>query len=91
MQFPIKTGNYLPAERGYWTAQGLRHVAWAGGRVTVRVNTDSLCWKRLMGSRLLAGVRTLRRVSLISAGDVRVVEAAGVAATGRACAIRKTQ
>ena len=42
MQFPIKDGDYLLADRGYSTARGLRHVVQAGGVVTVRVNTRSL-------------------------------------------------
>jgi hypothetical protein len=93
MQFPIKAGDYLLADRGYSTARGLRHVVQAGGVVTVRVNTRSLVLETAEGQPfdLLAAVGTLRRAGRIGSWEVRVVDAAGVAATGRACALRKTQ
>ena len=93
IQFPIKAGDYLLADRGYSTARGLRHVVQAGGVVTVRVNTRSLVLETAEGQPfdLLAAVGTLRRAGRIGSWEVRVVDAAGVAATGRACALRKTQ
>lgn len=93
VQFPIQTGDYLLADRGYSTARGLRHVVQSGGRVTVRVNTGSLVLETVEGQPfdLLAAVGTLRRAGKIGSWEVRVVDAAGVAATGRACALRKTQ
>jgi hypothetical protein len=92
VQFPITGGDYLLADRGYSTARGLRHVGQAGGLVTVRVNTGSLVLETADGQPfdLLAAVGSLRRAGRIGAWDVRVVDAAGVAATGRACGIRKT-
>ena len=93
VQFPIQAGDYLLADRGYSTARGLRHVVQSGGRVTVRVNTGSLVLETVEGRPfdLLGAVGTLRRAGKISSWDVQVVDAAGVAATGRACALRKTQ
>ena len=93
VQFPIQAGDYLLADRGYSTARGLRHVVQAGGRVTVRVNTGSLVLEKVEERPfdLLAAVGTLRRAGRIGSWDVRVVDAAGVAATGRVCALRKTQ
>ena len=93
LQFPIGAGDYLLADRGYSTARGLRHVVQAGGLVTVRVNTGSLVLQEADGQPfdLLRKVKTLRRAGRIGAWEVRAVDAAGVAATGRACAIRKTQ
>lgn len=93
VQFPIQAGDHLLADRGYSTARGLRHVAQAGGRVIVRVNTHSLVLERADGRPfdLLAAVGTLRRAGRIGSWDVRAVDAEGVAATGRACALRKTQ
>ena len=41
-QFPIRAGDHVLADRGYSTARGIRHVADAGGRLIVRVNTGSL-------------------------------------------------
>ena len=93
VQFPIQAGDYLLADRGYSTARGLRHVVQSGGRVTVRVNTGSLVLETVDGRPfdLLGAVGTLRRAGKIGSWEVRVVDAAGVAATGRACALRKTQ
>ena len=36
-QFPIRAGDHVLADRGYWTARGIRHVVEAGGRLIVRV------------------------------------------------------
>ena len=93
VQFPVQAGDHLLADRGYSTARGLRHVAQAGGRVIVRVNTSSLVLERADGRPfdLLAAVGTLRRAGRVGSWDVRAVDAEGVAATGRACALRKTQ
>ena len=93
VQFPIQAGDYLLADRGYSTARGLRHVVQSGGRVIVRVNTGSLVLETMEGQPfdLLAAVGTLRRAGKVGSWEVRVVDAAGVAARGRACAIRKTQ
>ena len=92
MQFPIQAGDYLLADRGYSTAPGLRHVVQAGGRVTVRVNTGLLVFETTdeQPFDLLAEVGTLWRAGRIGSWD-GVVDAAGVAATGRVCALRKTQ
>jgi len=61
--------------------------------VTVRMNTGSLVLETAEGQPfdLLAAVRTLRRAGRIGSWDVRAVDAAGVATTGRACALRKTR
>ena len=93
MQFPIQAGDYLLADRGYSTAPGLRHVVQSGGLVTVRVNTGLLVFETTdeQPFDLLAEVGTLWRAGRIGSWDVRVVDAAGVAATGRVCALRKTQ
>ncbi len=93
MQFPIQAGDYLLADRGYSTAPGLRHVVQSGGLVTVRVNTGLLVFETTdeQPFDLLAEVGTLWRAGRIGSWDVRVVDAAGVVATGRICALRKTQ
>ena len=61
--------------------------------MTVRVNTGPLGLEKAEGRPLdlLASVRSLRRAGRTGARDVRVVDAAGVAATGRVCGIRKTR
>ena len=59
----------------------------------MRVNTGSLVLETADGQPLdlLTAVGTLRRAGRIGARDVRAVDAAGVTATGRACAILKTR
>ena len=91
-QFPIAAGDYLLADRGYSTAAGLRYVVQAGGLVTVRVNTGALVLEAAEGERfdLLASVATLRRAGRIGSWPVQVVDAEGLAASGRVCALRKT-
>ena len=40
-QFPVRTGDHVLADRGYSTATGIRHVAAAGGRLIVRLDTGA--------------------------------------------------
>ena len=89
VRFLLEVGDYLLADRGCSTARGLRHVVQGGGRV----NTGSLVLETAEGwpFDLLAAVGSLRRAGRACAWDVRVVDAAGVAATGRFCGIRKTR
>ena len=42
VHFPIRSGDYLLADRGYSTFRGILHVADAGGRATVRMSTSAL-------------------------------------------------
>ncbi len=92
-QFPVTEGEYLLAERGYATASGLRYVGQAGGWVTVRVNPGALVLESTAGEPfdLLAAVQTLRCAGRVGAWKVQVVDASGIAATGRVCALRKTR
>ena len=90
-QFPVRHGDFVLGDRGYSTARGIAHVASAGGRVTVRVNTGSLVFSGLDGKPfdLLSAVSSLDR-----AGAPRAwrVETAGDSAPvqGRLCAVRKS-
>ena len=43
-QFPVRSGDYIVADRGYSTAAGINHAVSSGGHVTVRVNTGSCHW-----------------------------------------------
>ena len=49
VQFPVEAGDYILADRGYSTGQGIAHVVAAGGQVTVRVNTHSLLLRTAQG------------------------------------------
>ena len=55
VHFAVQSGDYLLADRGYSTAAGIRYVAEAGGRLTVRVNTQSLPLRTRGGQPFQAG------------------------------------
>ena len=90
-QFPVRRGDFVLGDRGYSSARGIAHVASAGARVAVRVNTGSLGFTGPNGRRfdLLGAVSSLDR-----AGAPRswpVATAGGAAPVcGRLCAIRKS-
>lgn len=92
-QFPIQRGDSLLADRGYSTANGIGHVAQAGGRVTVRVNTGSLSFRTDGGRRfdLLGKVGELSKTGDVRAWPVQVAAAQGLLVPGRVCALRKTE
>ena len=91
-QFPIQSGDYVLADRGYSTAVGIQHVAAGGGYVTVRVNTGTLRLETEAGQAfdLLAAVETLSRPGPVGSWRVRTVARAGPPVAGRICAVRKT-
>ncbi len=93
VHFPVRAGDYLLADRGYSTAAGIRYVADAGGRVTVRVNTRALPLHTLEGRPfdLLAAVQAIRRAGPVRSWQVQAVDKQGRAVAGRVCALRKTR
>ena len=91
--FPIHEGDHILGDRGYSTAGGIRHVASAGGRIIVRVNTGSLSFRTKEDESfdLLAAVTSLQRAGAVRSWRVETAGAtddAGV--SGRVCALRKT-
>ncbi len=93
VHFPVQSGDYLLAERGYSTAAGIRYVAEAGGRLTVRVNTQSLPLRTREDQPfdLLKAVKTVRRAGSVRSWRVQAVDKQGGAVAGRVCALRKTR
>ena len=94
VQFPVRAGEYLLADRGYSTARGLRYVGEAGAHVTVRVNTGLLVLETPGGKcfPLLKQLQSLRRTGQVGCWTVRVVDGQRrPAAAGRVCALRKTR
>ena len=91
-QFPIRSGDYVLADRGYSNAAGIRHVATAGGHVTVRVNSGTLPLENAEGEPfdLLAAVETLKRPGPVGVWTARTVAKGGPPVRGRVCAVRKT-
>ncbi|MDE0102153.1 MAG: IS4 family transposase [Bryobacterales bacterium] len=92
-QFPIAAGDKVLADRGYSTGRGIRHVADAGGQVTVRVNSGALRLEAMDGEclDLVKSMKPLRRPGMI--GSLEAWVRAGEEATvpGRVCALRKTE
>ena len=72
--FPIAPGDFIVAERGDSTANGIGHVVCAGGYVTVRVNTGSLAFHTARGGH----VAQARRRRAVVAGDGGVRRWGGV-------------
>ena len=89
-QFPVRRGDFVLGDRGYSSARGIAHVAAAGGRVAVRVNTGSLAFADADGGRfdLLGAVSALDRAGTVRAWPVATVGEAPV--RGRVCALRKS-
>ena len=85
-------GDYVLADRGYSNAAGIRHVATAGGHVTVRVNSGTLPLETAAGEPfdLLAAVETLKRPGPVGVWTARTVAKGGPPVLGRVCALRKT-
>ena len=70
-QHPVRAGDHVLADRGYSTARGLRHVAEAGGKLIVRVNTGSLPYDRTVRIHHPPSLAsTLTEDDVIDGGDV---------------------
>lgn len=88
--FPIREGDHVLADRGYSSPVGIGHVASAGGRVTVRVNTGSLRFVDADGPfDLLSAVSALDRPGQV--GEWPVATAGETRVAGRVCALRKSE
>ena len=96
-QFPIRAGDHVLADRGYSTARGIRHVADAGGRLIVRVNTGSLplCTAGGRPFDLLAAVSSVTRPGAVSSWATMVAapgddRGPACEVVGRVCVLRKS-
>ena len=96
-QFPIRAGDHVLADRGYSTARGIRHVADAGGRLIVRVNTGSLplCTAGGRPFDLLAAVSSVTRPGAVSSWATMVAapgddRGPACEVAGRVCVLRKS-
>ena len=90
-QFPVRRGDLVLGDRGYSSARGIAHVAAAGGRVAVRVNTGSLRFTAGPDGGpfdLLGAVSSLDRAGAARAWPVATAGDAPV--RGRLCAVRKS-
>lgn len=92
-QFPVNSGDYILADRGYSTPSGIAYVVEKGAYVTVRVNTAALPLKTLEGSsfELLKKLGTLKGTRLSDSWSVETCEKGSSKIQGRICAIRKSK
>ncbi len=90
-QFPIQSGDYILADRGYSTKSGVKYVSDAGGYVTLRVNTGVLHFERKTNAPfdLLTAVETITNLGEVGQWEVQVPGKSPV--SGRICVLRKTE
>jgi len=91
-QIPVQRGEYLLADRGYSTAQGIDSVVQAGAYVLVRLNQGGV---RLRDAQarplaLLPKLERLRATGQIGSWEVQL-ESEQRRVTGRICALRKSR
>ncbi len=91
--FPVHPGDYILADRGYSTANGIEYVRNAGGYVTVRVNTGAFHFEQESGGafNLLSAVESITRTGEIGQWCVKVKTKTGPGVSGRICVLRKTE
>lgn len=91
--FPIRHGDYILADRGYSTANGIDYVIKNKAHVTVRVNTTALPLQTLRGGvfDLLGKVTSVKRTGPVRSWQVVVPREDSVPITGRLCVIRKSK
>ena len=93
VQYPINSGDYIIADRGYSQAQGIHYISLENGYVCVRVNQQSLKVNDLEGNpfSLLPKLEsTLKKMGNIGKWNVLVPGKNGTSVSGRICAIRKS-
>ena len=92
-QFPIKTSDYIIADRGYSSARGIEYVASRGSYALVRLNPDGVRLRASNGrdfellKKLNAG---LSKAGSVKSWAAYVCDADGRSVLGRICAVRKT-
>jgi hypothetical protein len=92
-QYPVQLGDYIMADRGYSTAQGIAYIASRGAYVLVRVNTQSLpLYKRdAQPFDLLEALRGIEQPFETREWPVSVKAQNGQPIRGRLCALRKSE
>lgn len=92
-QFDIQKGDYILADRGYSTANGIYHATANNAFVTVRVNTAALPLqdRRGNGFDLLKAVASIKKPGSSKAWKVAVAHQDKSLIMGRLCVIRKSE
>jgi hypothetical protein len=92
-QFAIEEGDYILADRGYSTANGIHHATARKSFVTVRVNTAALPLQDKKGNDfdLLKVIATIKHPGVSRAWKVSIASQDKSFVTGRVCVIRKSE
>ena len=92
-QFAIQAGDYILADRGYSTANGLRYATTKKAFVTVRVNTMILPLQDSRGKKfdLRKAVASIKRPGVSKAWKVAACSQDNSLTKGRLCVIRKSE
>lgn len=91
-QFPVRSGDYIVADRGYSKAKGIEYLVSQGAFVSVRVNTSSLVVHEA-GEKFpwLQRLAELDAAGKIGSWPVAIPTKSGGEIPGRLCAIRKSE
>jgi hypothetical protein len=92
-QFPLRTGDYVLADRGYCHASGIHHAQRQRAYVTVRLNPDGIVLQADSGAgfALLDKLKTLRQTGAMAAWNVLVPYPGEAPVSARLCVIRKSR
>ena len=91
-QFAIQDGDYILADRGYSTANGIHHATERKSFITVRVNTAALPLQDRKGKdfNLLNAVATIKKPGASKSWKVAISNQDKSRVIGRLCVIRKS-
>lgn len=91
-QFAIQEGDYIVADRGYSTANGIQYATASKSFVTVRVNTAALPFTDERGNNfdLLKAVAAIKRPRISKEWKVAVTTQNNTQISGRLCVVRKS-
>ena len=89
----IQSNDYILADRGYSTANGLAYIQEKGAYVTVRVNTAALPLQTLKGNsfELLKKVSSIKKPYSVGSWSALVDGKDSKSIRGRICVIRKSE
>ena len=93
LQFPVRPGDYIIADRGYSTARGFHYVASRKAHLSVRLNPQAVRLLDMRGRRfsLLDRIGGLRRAGCVGSWRVLVPYPESGDLEGQVCAVRKTR
>ncbi len=91
--FPLKTGDYVMADRGYCHASGIHHASRQKAFLAVRLNPDGIVLKTETGQDfpLLQKLKSMQQTGQIAAWNVTVPYEQQTPVAARICVIRKTK